>query len=305
MAGLLTRAIGGIAKGVGEGMIQKAKDAREQALLQWTRGNQVADRDAGFAHQDAGQAKLFGHEDTSQQAGFDHADTTLATTEAGADRRLGVSESGANTRNAASIAGAASNTQATIKGESDRQTAGAGLYGTPTEAPDGTMYVQNKNGEAVTLKDKATGQPIKALGKDIPEGAYSAAIKQSMDGDTVDQDKLTSLLQTIRASRLPDASKILPTPAPAPSLMDRIGNVFSPAPASAAPTGQGLTSNLAGAQPKPLTPPGIGSTGNSAPPSAPPKLSKVPNLQYSASKNQFRDPTSGAVYDLNGNPVKQ
>lgn len=47
--------------------------------------------------------------------------------------------------------------------------------------------------------------------------------------------------------------------------------------------------------------------GASAPDAAgvPPSIAKVPGLQYSASKKQYRDPASGKVYDKDGVEVKQ
>lgn len=153
MAGLLLRALAGATKGLGDSMIEKAKNARADQLDALKRSQSVEDRDAGFAHQDK----------------------NLATTEAGADSRLATSEAGANTRNAATIAGSAANTAATEAGANTRNAATIKAEGTRQQAgfsndastvdkvipqDDGTEVGVTKKGAAVPIKT-ADGAPVR------------------------------------------------------------------------------------------------------------------------------------------------
>lgn len=242
MAGLLMRALGGVTKGIGEGMIQQAKEARENAIMAWQRSNQVADRDTGFAHQDTMQAKTFGHEDTSQKASFDHADTTLATTEAGADRRQGVTEAGAKERLGISEAGANTRNAATIAAEKDRADTAASQYADIKPQADGTFVGMNKKGQAVPITDPS-GKPIVTTNDKVPPSVSAAILKahttkDENDNPVVDMPKYLADMQAAQAQY---ANK------PAPYVNKGAG-VSADMGAAGMQTGGGLTSNIFGKQ---------------------------------------------------------
>jgi hypothetical protein len=279
MGGLM-RALAGGLKGLGDGMIDKAKADREAAIVALARTNAVADRDAGYAQQDKLQGNTFAHDDTFQQAGFTHADTSQ---QAQFGQQNTITDKEIAAHHADAVLGAntsTSNTAAQIAAAKNLQDSAANQFSNVTQSDDGTMYATNKNGQAVTVTNKATGQPMKALGKDIGSGAYTAAIHASLDADgAVDQDKLNSIVQSLRANRTPDASKILPPAAPEPSIAERLTNWLTPSPTT---SGGGLTTNMYGTKP--------GANTSAVPSAAPVKITGDADYAKVKSGAQYIDP---------------
>lgn len=242
MAGLLMRALGGVTKGIGEGMIQQAKEARENAIMAWQRSNQVADRDTGFAHQDTMQAKTFGHEDTSQQKSFDHADTTLATTEAGADRRQGVTEAGANTRLGISEAGSNARTDKTIAAAKEERATAASQFSDIKPQADGTFVGMNKNGQGIQITDPS-GKPIVTTNDKVPPSVSAAILKAHTTKDENDNPvvNMPAYLADMQAAQKQYAHQ--PEP-----YVNKGAGASADTGAAGMQTGGGLTSSIFGQQ---------------------------------------------------------
>lgn len=175
MAGLL-RAIGGIAKGIGQGMIEQAKQERENAIMQFNRGNQVADRDAGFAHQDSMQAAQFGQQDKTLNTTEAGADRRQGVSEAGSDRRQGVSEAGSDRRLGVSEAGSDRRQAATITAAKETADTAAGQFADVKPQADGTYVAINKKGEAKQITDPS-GKPIVSTNDKVPPSVSAALLK--------------------------------------------------------------------------------------------------------------------------------
>ena len=170
MGGLM-RGLAGALKGIGDGMIDRAKSDREAAIVALARQNAVDDREAGFAHADksqnvteAGADRRLGVSEDGQNTrlGISEtgANTRLDTSEAGQNTRLGISEAGANTRSAASEAGANSRNAATIKGASDLQDKAAGQFTDIKANGEGYVAFDKKgNGKVITDQNGQTIQP--------------------------------------------------------------------------------------------------------------------------------------------------
>jgi len=252
MGGLL-RALAGGLKGLGDGMIDKAKADREAAIAAIARSNAVADRDAGFAHQDASQAVTESGAD--RRLGVTETGATDRTNigEAGANARLGISEAGANTRSAASEAGANSRNAATIKGASDLQDKAAGQFTDIKANADGYVAFDKKgNGKMIT---DANGQTIVPPDSKVPATVATAIIKAhtTMNGnDPVINDPDAMFADLQKAEQ-----HYGKTPA-SPLYLNSTGGLPGQ-PASGAtmsnitqPASGGLTSNIFGGSPAPV-----------------------------------------------------
>lgn len=133
MGGLLTRAIGGALAGFGDAAINDAKQRREDAVAALKRSQDVEDRDAGFAHQDANLI-------TTEEG----ANARAALGQEGENARLGITEAGANSRNAATIAAENKRNAATLGNE------GGLLQGTQQDDA-GNTYGITRSGKKIDL----------------------------------------------------------------------------------------------------------------------------------------------------------
>jgi hypothetical protein len=154
MGGLL-RALAGGLKGIGDGMIDKAKADREAAIVALARQGAVQDRDATFAHQDANLA-------TSEAGANSRADNNNATsiTTTGMNNATQIADTASNNQTSIRTTGmnnatSTANTGATIAGENARSAAALahddGLVDKVLPQPDGSQVVVKKGGTASTL----------------------------------------------------------------------------------------------------------------------------------------------------------
>lgn len=268
MAGLLGRAIAGALKGVGDGMVEDAKKAREDALAALTRAQQVEDRNALFTHQDQTTATTEAGADRRQGVSEQGQTTRLGISEKGANDRLTTSEAGANKRAAMSEGGANARNAATIQAEGDRQAAGfkheddsaANRFDDIKPQADGTYIAINKNGVAKKLIDK-DGVPVTAPTDKVPPSVAAAIFKaHTTIGDNgnpvVDTD---AALEDLAKAEKQYATR--PGPVQVPGMMTPPAAGAGVGGTATMPMG-GLTSNLFRdpTQPAPILP------GNATPP---------------------------------------
>lgn len=162
MGGLL-RGLAGALSGFGQGMIEKAKEDREDKLLAIARAQKVSDTQGQYAHEDATQAtseagataRNASNNATSITTTGMNNDTSTANTKS--NNATTIQATGMN--NATSTA----NTDATIQGEGDRQAAGFTHDDNSVDRvmpqQDGSQVVVTKGGSAKPLVT-ADGTPV-------------------------------------------------------------------------------------------------------------------------------------------------
>jgi hypothetical protein len=281
MGGLL-RALAGALKGEGDGMIEKAKADREVAMTALARSNTVADRDAGFAHQDSTQAVAEAGSD--RRLGLSEAGATERTNigEVGANKRLGISEAGQTARLGMSEAGANSRNAASIKGASDLQDKAAGQFTDIKVNADGYVAFDKRgNGKVITDQD---GRAIVPPDSRVPATVATAIIKAhtTMKGDDpviTDPDAMFADLQKAEQHYGKTPSS--------PLYLNSTGGISGAATMSnitqPAATG-GLTSNIFGATPTAVT---------SAPAALPPPQGAIAMLKANPEMNHAFDQKYG------------
>lgn len=323
MGGLMMALAGGL-KGLGDGMIDKAKADREAAIVALARTHQVEDRDVNIAATKANldtseagatQREQMGNDTSVKTTGMNNA-TSLADTasnnatsikttgmnNATSRADTATTEEGANTRNRATLDAAANSV--------DRLLPPSG---------NGQQIALTKSGKTIPLKD-GSGAPITGdVTLTAPESrllkVYQAKnVLRDEDGSAIvdpggrlqyDDAKIDAQLRAAGQSRLADKiSGTAPPSTSTPFLNTDANNATDTGIGAAAipgQTGGGLTTNLFGGGNN-LTPPANPSTGGNQSPAV--DFSKATASATNPKTGQKILQVGGQWYDMTGKPVQ-